>query len=84
MSMYDGVDVTEMPIPKACPCLAVKRFVCPATERGKAGKVCQNGEYVQRCPHFSAYYWFKCAQEKSKQMEQNTGLMDPGDFDLDG
>ena len=60
-------DFTE---PQICPCLAVRNFQCPARKRREPIKGrCYKAKDYTRCPNFSAWFWYKVSEKKSRQME---------------
>lgn len=78
-NIFGFPDDAESPEPETCPCLAVNRFKCEARKRGKPMKLCVSAENYKRCPNFSAWFWYKVAQEKVKTMKYVTPNDDDGD-----
>jgi len=71
----------DAPSPEICPCVGIRNFKCPAKNQNKLipGR-CKGSQNYTRCPNFSSWYWFKCAQEKAKAMSPPDGYEEQGDF----
>lgn len=65
-------EVENLPEPQICPCLAVRNFRCPARKKREPikGRCFQSKDYT-RCPNFSAWFWYKVSEKKSKETEMS-------------